>query len=215
MNIILLGPPGAGKGTQASKICEKYNLIHISTGDIFRKNIKEQTELGLKVTSYLDKGMLVPDDLTEDLVADRLLHDDVVNAVGFMLDGFPRNIHQANFLKKYLSDNSSAIDHVINIKADDEKLIGRVVTRRVCRSCGATYNINFSPTKVDGVCDKCGGEVYQRADDTEETLKTRLLAYHKETAPLIDYYTTDKIIRNVDGTKAIDSVFEDIKGILG
>ena len=213
MRIILLGPPGAGKGTQAAGIVEKYNIPHISTGDIFRKNIKEGTDLGKKAKEYMDQGLLVPDELTVGLVTDRLSQDDCKN--GFMLDGFPRNVAQAQQLGQYLNSVDLALDRVINIEVDKDILVGRAVGRRICKSCGATYHVEFNPPKVDGTCDVCGGELYQRADDNEETVSKRIQVYLDETKPLADYYSNEGIIANINGEQSIDKVFEDIVNSLG
>lgn len=213
MRLILLGPPGAGKGTQAANIVDKYNIPHISTGDIFRKNIKEGTELGKKAKEYIDGGQLVPDSLTIALVEDRLKQDDAKD--GFLLDGFPRNISQAEALDTVLENMDTKLSSVINISVDPSILVERAVGRRICKNCGATYHIAFNPSKVDGVCDKCSGELYQRSDDNEETVSNRINVYSNETAPLIDYYTDKGVIINVDGQKDINLVFEDIASALG
>lgn len=213
MRIILLGPPGAGKGTQAAGIVEKYNIPHISTGDIFRKNIKEGTELGKKAKGYIDQGLLVPDELTVGLVTDRIAQPDCEK--GFMLDGFPRNVAQAQHLDEYLKEVGISLDKVVNIEVDKDILVGRAVGRRICKSCGATYHVEFNPPKVDGVCDVCGGELYQRADDNEETVSKRIQVYLDETKPLVNYYSEEGIIANINGQQSIDSVFGDIVEALG
>ena len=213
MRIILLGPPGAGKGTQAAGIIEKYEIPHISTGDIFRKNIKEGTDLGKKAKEYIDQGLLVPDELTVGLVSDRLNQDDCKN--GFMLDGFPRNVSQAQHLDAYLTDTSITLDKVINIEVDKDILVGRAVGRRICKSCGATYHVEFNPPKVEGVCNVCQGELYQRADDTEETVSKRIQVYLDETRPLVEYYSKQGIIANINGQQSIETVFNDIENALG
>ncbi len=213
MKLILLGPPGAGKGTQAANIVEKYDVPHISTGDIFRKNIKEGTELGKKAKEYIDAGQLVPDSLTIALVEDRLTWEDAKD--GFLLDGFPRNIAQAEALDEVLNKMGTKLSAVINISVDPSVLVERAVGRRICKGCSATYHVSFNPSKVVGVCDKCSGELYQRSDDNEETVSNRVAVYSKETAPLIDYYGDKKIIINVDGQKDIGLVFEDIALALG
>ncbi|EQK46520.1 MULTISPECIES: adenylate kinase [Clostridia] len=213
MRIILLGPPGAGKGTQAAGIVEKYNIPHISTGDIFRKNIKEGTELGKKAKGYIDQGLLVPDELTVGLVTDRIAQSDCEK--GFMLDGFPRNVAQAQHLDEYLKEVGISLDKVVNIEVDKDILVGRAVGRRICKSCGATYHVEFNPPKVDGVCDVCGGELYQRADDNEETVSKRIQVYLDETKPLVNYYSEEGIIANINGQQSIDNVFGDIVEALG
>lgn len=209
MRLILLGPPGAGKGTQASSIVAEYGITHISTGDIFRHNIKNETELGKKVKSYLDKGQLVPDELTIDLVWDRLSKDDCKK--GFLLDGFPRTINQAEALQKGLEERGFKLDKVINIDVDKNILVKRLSGRRVCKNCGETYHIDNKPTLKDGVCDKCSGEVIQRADDNEKTVLDRIEVYEKQTFPLIDFYKNLGLILTVDGTLSIEDVFSQIK----
>ena len=209
MRLILLGPPGAGQGTQASSIVAEYGITHISTGDIFRHNIKNETELGKKVKSYLDKGQLVPDELTIDLVWDRLSKDDCKK--GFLLDGFPRTINQAEALQKGLEERGLKLDKVINIDVDKNILVKRLSGRRVCKNCGETYHIDNKPTLKDGVCDKCSGEVIQRADDNEKTVLDRIEVYEKQTFPLIDFYKNLGLILTVDGTLSIEDVFSQIK----
>ena len=209
MRLILLGPPGAGKGTQASSIVAEYGITHISTGDIFRHNIKNETELGKKVKSYLDKGQLVPDELTIDLVWDRLSKDDCKK--GFLLDGFPRTINQAEALQKGLEERGLKLDKVINIDVDKNILVNRLSGRRVCKNCGETYHIDNKPTLKDGVCDKCSGEVIQRAYDNEKTVLDRIEVYEKQTFPLIDFYKNLGLILTVDGTLSIEDVFSQIK----
>ena len=213
LNIVLLGPPGAGKGTQAELIVGKYHIPQISTGDIFRANINNGTELGKKAKEYMDKGDLVPDELVVDLVKDRIAQDDCAD--GFMLDGFPRTVFQAEELDKIMEDRGLKINAVLNIDVKPEKLVKRIAGRRVCRACGATYNVDYKPPQKDGVCDKCGGEVYQRADDTEETVQNRIKVYFSETAPLIDYYKKSDILVNIDGDQAEDTVFAEIAAALG
>ncbi|MBO3444814.1 adenylate kinase [Clostridium sp. CCUG 7971] len=213
MRIILLGPPGAGKGTQAAGIVEKYDIPHISTGDIFRKNIKEGTELGKKAKGYIDQGLLVPDELTVGLVTDRVTQDDCKN--GFMLDGFPRNVAQAEHLDTFLKEAGIELDKVVNIEVDKNILVGRAVGRRICKSCGATYHVEFNAPKEEGICNVCQGELYQRADDTEETVSKRIQVYLDETKPLVDYYSSQGIIANINGQQSIDKVFEDIVIALG
>ena len=213
MRIILLGPPGAGKGTQAAGIVEKYNIPHISTGDIFRKNIKEGTDLGKKAKEYMDQGLLVPDELTVGLVTDRITQEDCKN--GFMLDGFPRNVSQAEQLDTFLKENNIELSNVINIEVDKNILVSRAVGRRICKSCGATYHVEFNPPKIEGVCNVCQGELYQRADDNEETVSKRIQVYLDETKPLADYYAKEGILSNINGQQSIDEVFADIVAALG
>ena len=213
MKIIMLGAPGAGKGTQADKICAKYNIPHISTGDIFRANIKNNTELGQKAKSYMDKGELVPDELVVDLVVDRIKAD--VCANGYVLDGFPRTIPQAEALDAALAAINDKVDYAINVEVPDENIINRMSGRRACVACGATYHIVHIPTKVEGICDKCGAELILRDDDKPETVKNRLNVYHEQTQPLIDYYTAKNVLHEVDGTKAMEDVFSSIVSILG
>ncbi|CAG7585896.1 Adenylate kinase [Peptoniphilus tyrrelliae] len=208
MKLVILGPPGAGKGTQAEYIVERYNIPHISTGDIFRENIKNNTELGKKAKSYMDKGLLVPDELVIELVEDRLNKDDAKE--GFLLDGFPRTVAQAVSLDSILDKNNDKLTKVINISVDPEILIERAVGRRVCKTCGMTYHVKFNPPKEEGICDKDGTKLIQRDDDTEETVKTRISVYFDQTAPLIDYYRAQNLLVDIDGAKDIDKVFEDI-----
>lgn len=208
MRLILLGPPGAGKGTQASAIVKRYNIPHISTGDIFRLNIKENTPLGKEVKSYLDAGILVPDELVVDIVKDRLKKSDCEN--GFILDGYPRTINQAEALDKELAKMGIKLDAVINIFLDVQLLIERAVGRRLCKNCGATYHIKFHPPKQDGICDICGGELYQRDDDKEETVKKRIEVYLTQTKPLIEYYKDKDILVNIDGAQSIEDTFNEI-----
>ena len=209
MKIIMLGAPGAGKGTQAKKIAEKYSIPHISTGDIFRANIKNGTELGKKAKTYMDQGLLVPDELVVDLVVDRVNQDDCTN--GYVLDGFPRTIPQAEALDAALASLNQAMDYAINVEVPDENMSGR----RACVDCGATYHIEFAPTKVENVCDHCGGGLILRDDDKPETVQKRLNVYHEQTQPLIDYYTGKNILVEVDGTVDINDVFGAIVKILG
>ena len=208
MKLVILGPPGAGKGTQAEYIVKRYNIPHISTGDIFRENIKNNTELGKEAKSYMDKGLLVPDDLVIALVEDRLNKDDAKE--GFLLDGFPRTVAQAVSLDSILDKNNEKLTKVINISVDPEILIERAVGRRVCKTCGMTYHVKFNPPKEEGICDKDGTKLIQRDDDTEETVKTRISVYFDQTAPLIDYYRAQNLLVDIDGAKDIDKVFEDI-----
>lgn len=213
MRIVLLGPPGAGKGTQASSIVKKYKIPHISTGDIFRKNIKEETALGMKAKDYIDKGLLVPDDVVVAIVKDRLTLDDCHD--GFMLDGFPRTVAQAQALDEELKELSVRLDKVINIEVVKEELIARVVGRRICKDCGATYHIKFNPPSDRGICDECGGELYQRKDDSEETVRKRIEIYLQETKPLINYYKKQEVLVEIDGEQDIDKVFLDIINAIG
>ena len=213
MKIIMLGAPGAGKGTQAKKIAAKYSIPHISTGDIFRMNIKNGTELGKKAKTYMDQGLLVPDELVVDLVVDRLNQDDCQN--GCVLDGFPRTIPQAEALDKALEAMGQKVDFAIDVDVPDENIVKRMGGRRACVGCGATYHLVYAPTKVEGICDACGKELILRDDDKPETVTKRLGVYHEQTKPLIDYYTNAGILKSVDGTQAMDDVFAAIVGILG
>lgn len=213
MKIIMLGAPGAGKGTQAKMIAEKLNIPHISTGDIFRANIRNNTQLGQLAKSYMDKGLLVPDEVTCDLVVDRIQQDDCTN--GYILDGFPRTIPQAEALEKALVTIGQKVDFAVNIEVPDDNIINRMSGRRACVGCGATYHLVFNPTKVEGVCDACGEKLILRDDDKPETVKKRLDVYHEQTQPLIDFYTQRDCVRNVDGTKKMSEVFDDILSVLG
>ena len=212
MKIIMLGAPGAGKGTQAKQIAAKYEIPHISTGDIFRANIKEGTELGKKAKAFMDKGELVPDELTCDLVVDRISKPDA--AKGYVLDGFPRTIPQAEALTKALEARGEKIDYAINVEVPDENIVKRMSGRRACLNCGATYHIVHIPPKKEGICDICGSALVLRDDDKPETVKTRLNVYHEQTQPLIDYYEKAGLLRTVDGTVSADAVFEAIRSIL-
>ncbi|MCI8682478.1 MAG: adenylate kinase [Lachnospiraceae bacterium] len=213
MKIIMLGAPGAGKGTQAKQIADKYSIPHISTGDIFRANLKAGTELGKKAKEYMDQGLLVPDELTCDLVMDRIGQDDCKN--GFVLDGFPRTIPQAEALDQALAKISQSMDYAIDVDVPDENIVNRMSGRRACLNCGATYHIVSIPTKVEGVCDRCGSQVVLRDDDQPETVKKRLDVYHEQTQPLIDYYKKQNILKTVDGTQPMEKVFDAIVEILG
>ena len=213
MKIIMLGAPGAGKGTQAKKITSKYSIPHISTGDIFRANIKNGTELGKKAKTYMDQGLLVPDELVVDLVVDRVAADDCAN--GYVLDGFPRTIPQAEALDAALEKMGEAMDYAINVEVPDENIVKRMSGRRACVACGATYHIEHIPPKTEGICDTCGKELILRDDDKPETVLKRLNVYHEQTQPLIDYYTGKGILKEVDGTKNMSEVFDEIVAILG
>lgn len=208
MNLILLGPPGAGKGTQATRIVEKYKVPHISTGDIFRENIKNNTPLGQKAQEYMNKGELVPDQLVVDIALDRLGKDDCKN--GFLLDGFPRTVFQADVLDKFLKDQGKGIDLVINIEVEDKMLIERLDARRVCPTCAATYNVIGMPPKKEGICDKCNDTLIQRKDDKKETVGNRIKVYHEQTSPLIDYYKEKGLIKDFDGMIGADALFDEI-----
>ena len=211
MKIIMLGAPGAGKGTQAKKIAAKYDIPHISTGDIFRANIKNGTELGNKAKTYMDQGLLVPDELVVDLVVDRVQQDDCKNG----LDGFPRTIPQAEALDKALAEFGDKIDYAIDVNVPDENIVKRMGGRRACVGCGATYHLVYAPTKTEGICDVCGKELILRDDDKPETVSKRLKVYHEQTQPLIDYYTEQGVLKTVDGTRSLDEVFQAIVEILG
>ena len=213
MRAVLLGPPGAGKGTQAVRLVEKYNVPQISTGDIFRKNIKEGTALGKKAQEYMNAGQLVPDELVIDLVKDRLMQDDCAN--GYLLDGFPRTIYQAEQLDKFLAENGQKLDAVINFTVGHETLMDRLTGRRVCKKCGAGYHVRNIPPKVEGICDRCGGELEQRKDDTRETAEKRIAVYEESTAPLIGYYTGTGALKNFDAEKDHDVVFKEIVAEIG
>lgn len=213
MKIIMLGAPGAGKGTQAKKIAAKYGIPQISTGDIFRANIKNGTELGKKAKTYMDQGLLVPDELVVDLVVDRVNQDDCKN--GYVLDGFPRTIPQAEALTEALAKMGQKVDYAIDVDVPDENIVRRMGGRRACVGCGATYHVEYAPTKKEGICDVCGGELILRDDDKPETVQKRLNVYHEQTQPLIDYYTKAGILKTVDGTVDINDVFQAIVDILG
>ena len=213
MKIIMLGAPGAGKGTQAKMIAEKYSIPHVSTGDIFRANIKDQTELGMEAKKYMDQGLLVPDELTVKILLDRVAKDDCKN--GYVLDGFPRTIPQAEVLDKAVSELNESIDFAINVDVKDENIVKRMSGRRACLKCGATYHIEHIPPKKDGICDKCGSELVLRDDDKPETVQKRLNVYHEQTQPLIDYYNKKGILREVDGSQDMKDVFSAIVAILG
>ena len=212
MKIIMLGAPGAGKGTQAKKLASKYGIPHISTGDIFRANIKNGTELGQKAKVYMDQGLLVPDELVVDLVVDRFKQADCEN--GYVLDGFPRTIPQAKALDEALEKNNDAVEYAIDVDVPDEAIISRMAGRRACVGCGGTYHLVTIPPKKEGICDTCGAELILREDDKPETVEKRLKVYHDQTQPLIDYYQGKNILKTVDGTKDLEDVFKDIIAIV-
>lgn len=213
MKIIMLGAPGAGKGTQAKLIAAKYNIPHISTGDIFRANIKTGTPLGIKAKEFIDKGLLVPDELTLDLIKDRFLGADCIN--GYVLDGFPRTLPQAEALAASLAESGEKIDYAINVDVPDENIVNRMSGRRACLKCGGTFHIKYNPPVKEGICDLCGGTLMQREDDKPETVVKRLEVYHEQTQPLFDYYKENGVLKTVDGTQDVDKVFSDIVDILG
>lgn len=213
MKVIMLGAPGAGKGTQAKMIADKYGVPHISTGDIFRANIKNGTQLGMEAKKYMDQGLLVPDELTVRILLDRVAQDDCKS--GYVLDGFPRTIPQAQVLDEELSKLGETIDYAINVDVPDENIISRMSGRRACISCGATYHIVHIPPKAEGICDQCGKELVLRDDDKAETVKNRLDVYHEQTQPLIDFYSAKGVLQTVDGTQDMQEVFGAIVGILG
>ncbi len=213
MKIIMLGAPGAGKGTQAKKIAAKYGIPHISTGDIFRANIKGGTELGMKAKTFMDQGMLVPDEITIGMLMDRIHEEDCKN--GYVLDGFPRTIPQAESLTEALKGMGEAIDYAVNVDVPDENIVSRMGGRRACVGCGATYHVEFNAPKTEGVCDTCGEKLVLRDDDKPETVQKRLNVYHEQTQPLIDYYKNAGVLKEVDGTKNMEAVFLDIVSILG
>jgi len=213
MRLILLGAPGAGKGTQAVILAEEFKVPHISTGDIFRNNIKNGTELGKKAKEYMDKGLLVPDEITIEIVKDRLKQDDCKD--GFILDGFPRTIPQAEYLDKVLNELNAPLDKVLNISVSDEIIVDRMSGRRTCTSCGASYHVINNPPKKEGVCDNCGADIIQRADDKEETVKQRLKTYHEQTEPLIDYYKKQGKLVTVNGENKIDDTKKEALKVLG
>ena len=213
MKIIMLGAPGAGKGTQAKMIADKYGVPHISTGDIFRANIKNGTELGMEAKKYMDQGLLVPDELTVRILLDRVAQDDCKN--GYVLDGCPRTIPQAEVLDSELTKLGDHIDYAINVDVPDENIVKRMSGRRACLTCGATYHIEHVPPKKEGICDVCGSELVLRDDDKPETVKNRLNVYHEQTQPLIDFYTEKGVLKIVDGTVPMEEVFAAITAILG
>ena len=213
MKIIMLGAPGAGKGTQAKMIADKYAVPHVSTGDIFRANIKEGTELGKEAKKYMDQGLLVPDELTVKILLDRVAKEDCAN--GYVLDGFPRTIPQAEVLDKALNELGEKIDYAIDVEVPDENIVKRMSGRRACLACGATYHIEHIPPKAEGICDVCGQELVLRDDDKPETVLNRLQVYHKQTQPLIEFYTAKGVMKAVDGTMDMHDVFNEIVSILG
>ena len=213
MKIVMLGAPGAGKGTQAELICEKYGIPHISTGDIFRSNIKNGTALGMEAKKYMDEGKLVPDELTVRILLDRVASKDCEN--GYVLDGFPRTIPQADVLTQALAAEGEKVDFAINVDVPDENIVNRMSGRRSCPVCGASYHITFLPPRQEGICDHCGSALIQRDDDKPETVQNRLSVYHEQTQPLIDYYEKAGVLKTVDGTKSRDDVFSDITALLG
>ncbi|BFT96350.1 MAG: adenylate kinase [Staphylococcus epidermidis] len=212
MNIILMGLPGAGKGTQASEIVKKFPIPHISTGDMFRKAIKDETDLGKEAKSYMDRGELVPDEVTVGIVKERISEDDAKK--GFLLDGFPRTIDQAESLNQIMSELDREIDAVINIEVPEEELMNRLTGRRICEKCGTTYHLVFNPPKVDGICDIDGGKLYQREDDNPETVSNRLSVNVKQSKPILEYYNNKGVLKNIDGSKDIDEVTNDVIDIL-
>ena len=212
MNLILLGPPGAGKGTQAQRMVERYHLPQVSTGDILRAAVKGSTPLGAKAKGFMDQGQLVPDEIVIGIVEERLKQKDC--DPGFILDGFPRTIPQAEALQPILAKIGKTIDHVINIEVESEELIRRLTGRRTCKNCGAMFHVLFQPPKKEGICDRCGGALYQRADDKEETIRTRLKEYEKQTAPLIQYYRNKKSLRSIQGVGGPDQIFDQIIRLL-
>ncbi|HLO26692.1 MAG TPA: adenylate kinase [Geobacteraceae bacterium] len=212
MNLILLGPPGAGKGTQAKILTKKYDIPQISTGDILRAAIKDQTPMGIKAKSFMDSGALVSDEVVVGIVEERLAKPDCRN--GFILDGFPRTVVQADALKKMLNMLGKSIDHVVSIEVDKEELLERITGRRTCRNCGKGYHVRFDPPRVDGTCDECGGELYQRDDDREETMRKRLDVYENQTAPLIAYYAQESLLRSIQGIGSIEEIQRSVLQVL-
>jgi len=212
MNLILLGPPGAGKGTQAKFLVKSFNIPQVSTGDILRGAVKEQSPMGIKAKEFMDAGALVPDEVVVGIVRERLAKPDCVT--GFILDGFPRTVAQADALKGTLGEMGKKIEHVVSIVVDNEELLQRITGRRTCRSCGRGFHISFDPPKKEGICDECGGELYQRDDDSEETMRNRLNVYDRQTAPLIDYYKKESLLRTVQGTGSIEDIQQSILKVI-
>jgi len=213
MKLLIMGPPGAGKGTQAAKIISKYQIPHISTGNMFRQEIKEETALGKNAKEFINKGLLVPDEITNSIVRERLMYDD--SKKGFLLDGYPRTVAQAVSLDEILFDFNMKMDAVLNIVVRHSLLIDRLTGRRICKECGNTYHLSFNPPKEEGVCDKCGGELYQRKDDSSETVESRLVVYNNQTKPLLNYYIAQGNLYNINGEQDIDEVFIEIQKTLG
>ncbi len=213
MNLLIMGAPGSGKGTMSERLCKEYELLHISTGDLLREAVKSQSEVGLKAKDYMDKGLLVPDEVIHQIIFERLKKDDAKK--GFLMDGYPRTLAQAEDLDGLCKDLGIKIDAILQLDLDEEVIAKRITGRRVCKNCGTTYHISNNPSKVEGVCDVCGGELYTRGDDTLESLKTRLCEYEKSTKPLLDYYRDHVSIEHIDGDGTIDEVFTLIKGALG
>ncbi len=213
MNIIMLGPPGAGKGTQAKMLVDRLGIPQVSTGDMLREAVKEGTDLGIKAKEYMDAGKLVPDEVVIGIVKERLAQPDC--GKGFILDGFPRTIPQAQALDEALKGLGKRIDHVVNVAVPAEELVARLTGRRTCKQCGAMFHVVFNPPEKEGVCDKCGGELYQRDDDKEETIRQRLRVYEDQTSPLIDYYGKQGVLHDIDGRRSIDEIFQDILKVLG
>ncbi len=213
MNLILLGPPGAGKGTQSKLLSERFNIPQISTGDILRENVRDNTPLGQKAKDYMDRGVLVPDELVVKMVSERLNENDC--SLGFILDGFPRNIEQAMALEETLEQDAKRIDHVIGIEVETEELIKRLSGRRVCKRCGAAYHVTFNPPSKEGLCDSCSGELYQRDDDKEETIVERLRVYDEQTLPLVEFYKERGLFRKIDGAGGVEDITSLIVGVIG
>lgn len=213
MNLLIMGAPGSGKGTMSERLCKEYELLHISTGDLLREAVKSQSEVGLKAKDYMDKGLLVPDEVIHQIIFERLKKDDAKK--GFLMDGYPRTLAQAEDLDSLCKDLGIKIDTILQLDLDEEVIAKRITGRRVCKNCGTTYHISNNPSKVEGVCDVCGGELYTRGDDTLESLKTRLSEYEKSTKPLLDYYRDHVSVKHIDGDGTIDEVFTLIKGALG